>query len=39
VLEEDPFDFLGLGDDVPLKLIDEDDADGGGKLKKAAHDA
>jgi hypothetical protein len=38
VLEEDPFDFLGLGDDVPLELIDEDDADGG-ELKKAAHDA
>jgi hypothetical protein len=38
MLEEDPFDFLGLGNDVALELVDEDDSDGG-KLKKAAHDA
>jgi hypothetical protein len=38
VLEEDPFDFLGLANDVPLELIDEEETDGG-KLKKAAHDA
>jgi type II secretory pathway predicted ATPase ExeA len=38
VLEEDPFDFLGLGDNVPLELVDDEDSDGG-ELKKAAHDA
>jgi hypothetical protein len=38
MLEEDPFDFLGLGDDVRLELIDEPEQDNA-EFKKAAHDA
>jgi hypothetical protein len=38
VLEEDPFDFLGLGNDMSLELIDEPESDRPA-LKKAAHDA